>query len=339
MIRQSLMMLLGVGANLASAIASSYLIVLCIRVKIANHGSLVGWANHCALCIKRFCCGGASRATTVFESDGPLTDFDSVVSISTVVDRDGHLYYDFLTTQLLALGAADVPFHVSGCLIVLFDTEHTFSGLDPDLVCGISYYVYRRCRFIAILVECHMALSFLGRLAFRSWSAANIRFMMRITFWVFMGIATALSFVDARAFPASFNGELCVLKRDDVVASFMIAAVFCITLTSYVCLMVSSFFAGKDRLTRRSLRLFALYPLNFIFSYGPVLVLYTNKRLWHLSIFFTIVEVSEGLSGVFNVLVYMYQAHDMSAALLAMSSRLATEISSVCETQGLGPLS
>lgn len=215
--------------------------------------------------------------------------------------------------QLISLAVADLLFHIVDTVATyeIFGPLPSGAWFETD-VCMVIFTIFTSVRLVSLLQEMIMALSFL-LLAFR-WKRTWRQLIIGHLLWgswvvgIVVGIPAQLLFTK---WIWNKENEHCEPLQKDWTSLAAIALSGVLCLGAYVAVMLHSVsLHAPGSVQRIYYRRASFYPLNFMITYLPVLILYMNPSLMHGHDWrWSIAATLESLNGAFNVATYAWQSH------------------------------
>lgn len=230
-----------------------------------------------------------------------------------------HIRSRLFPRQLLSLAFADLVFHVTAFPVIWIDYSPSLQVSDAmaETICQFTYIFFRIARYICLLHEMHIALSFMVQV-FRCTSALLVFNRCLPSLWLlgfFLGTASSMG--NPWSYDAS--NTLCAPTKwrggGDWISILMLFATAIVCTVAYLCVVVQTCQAlPPQRVKRHNFRRACAYVVNFFFTYGLILGAYLDQELF-TSLYFVFATALEFCNGSFNTLTYACQSRYVTAQL------------------------
>jgi len=183
-----------------------------------------------------------------------------------------------------------------------------------DGACNFIYTSFRRFRFVSVLTELNIALSFVIIVLIPKECVLLILRRLLFLLWITGSVLSLLEFFTDPGFYAPKH-HMCNLRKEDYISIYTLVITSGISMCAYIVLTAMMLVKHSQDL-RRAWCLSAMYPLNFLISYGLIVMLYLSPPDFQGGdLLMRWADFLEGLGGFLNVLVYWLGARRLSHLL------------------------
>lgn len=206
--------------------------------------------------------------------------------------------------QLLSLTIADILFHSAQFVVCQVDYGPTNIAASFHLGCTAFMTAEATFRSVSVLSELNLALTFMCQ-ALR-FKAVHTLIQYGVPFSWFFGVLVVLPW---QVFSIGWHwdeiAKFCMFSATDWIGMILIVSSGLLCLISYVVVVGRSLYGDTlGHVFKDYFRMAAIYPLNFLITYGCVVFIYIGSGLFKNSQFFAISATLEALGGFLNVITY-----------------------------------
>lgn len=185
-----------------------------------------------------------------------------------------------------------------------------FLSIDPkihDHICQFNYMVFLPARTVSVLQELHIAVYALS-VAFRSNRLLRILSSTIPILWC-VGVTFGLGAVFTNPWNFSKTRGICLPTYNESPLAHLDLFCGALAFLIYLTVVLKSILNGDpSRVEQRRARQLAVYPLNFVLTYGFITICYLTGFITVSPVGWAIASVLESFNGLLNVGTYACQS-------------------------------